>query len=151
MSQSDNVEAWVVSAVFEHVRWRITVADVQGGSMSGAETVRDVAPHTITNDGRADVRYCISREPWGGCSFGSSYSTNGEDEDVVNLSQVTRPVSRAPTMRDRCSACWWRLQRSERGDARFGRSTAGSRLVLMRSAASRRLAGGVGLGCGRRA
>jgi hypothetical protein len=37
----------VVSAMFEHVRWRITVTEVHGGSTFGAETVRDVAPHTI--------------------------------------------------------------------------------------------------------
>lgn len=45
--------------------------------------------------------------------------------------------------------CWWRLQRMERGDAGSGRSTAGSRLVPLMSAASERLVGEVGLLCAR--
>ena len=51
-SQSEQDEACVVSAAFEHVRWRITAREVYGGSMPGAETVRDSAPRTMTNDTR---------------------------------------------------------------------------------------------------
>ena len=49
MSPSEEDEAWMVSVVFQQVRERITGMEVHYGSMFGAETVRDVTPHTITN------------------------------------------------------------------------------------------------------
>jgi len=45
----------VVSAVLEHVRWRITAVGSYGGSMSGAETAGDVAPHTMTAHGQDSI------------------------------------------------------------------------------------------------
>jgi hypothetical protein len=116
----------MVSVVFEHVRGRITAADVHDGSMFGAETVRDDEPHTIRSDKRQlSAHMCRGRRWRRRCS----------SDVVLSTAMHTCQRSAVQCGAVRCGeGCWWRLQRGERstrGDAGFGRRTAGSRLVLV--------------------